>query len=65
MIMYEENQYSFDVDACYADPLSLIRLPDGRILQVTLWQETYPPSAAEVEVYSGDHRDAVEATLIS
>lgn len=45
---YRGRKYRFDAQACY-DGLSLVRLPDGKVLRVIGWLESSPPQPAGVE----------------
>lgn len=46
---FETDTYEFDANRCY-DTTGLVLLPDGRVLRVTGWFESYPPIPAGFKV---------------
>lgn len=54
---FEGKEYTVGMEACDKD--TLIRLPDGRILEVEGWYECYPPKPVLLKVI-----DCIDATEV-
>ncbi len=66
MFEWQGKKYDFDANTCY-DHTGRVNLPDGTILRVTGWFESYPPKVAGLEPETwlpGQEPDTTPATLV-